>query len=146
MDVDYRRLGRHQEHESVFIGDLSHGDGGDCKEPETGSCSMEVSEKKGVCRPFLYESFFPLRFNTTVGTLNPFRKCQAQYLLSRRGQRQGVGGEHGGKRASGRVADGKSVDDVVCLALKSWPGALLEPSRRTLSSEYVLSKSFNVQR
>ncbi len=31
--------------------------------------------KKGMCRLFLHESFFPLHFITTVGILNPFQKC-----------------------------------------------------------------------
>ncbi len=44
---------------AFLIGDISHGDGGDCKEPETGSRSMEVSEKKACAVRFCTSPSFP---------------------------------------------------------------------------------------
>ncbi|PBK96340.1 hypothetical protein ARMGADRAFT_692486 [Armillaria gallica] len=57
--------------------------------------------KKGVCRPFLYKSFFPPHFNTTIGNLNPFRNAGTIPPELNRHHR-GVGGEHGGKQWSCR--------------------------------------------
>ncbi len=68
---------------AFFIGDLSHGDGGDYKEPETGSRNMEVSEKRGVPSVFVRVLLSPsLQYHYRNIEFHP--EMPAQYLSSRR--------------------------------------------------------------